>query len=585
MWKNMKIQLLLPEVASQIAAGEVIERPASVIKELVENSLDAGASHIKITVKDAGRKLIEVMDDGSGIAGDEIRLATARHATSKLRDAEDLNHIRTLGFRGEALASIGSIARLTISSRVASQDVGWKWQIESSTEKDLERIGMPTGTIVRVEDLFFNVPARLKFLKHPTTEKRYIDSLVARYALAYPRVRFHLSQDDKYVLKTTGSGTRREVLSDLFGIDVARQMLEVDFVDGDFQIQGFISPISLTRSNRRDIYFFINGRPVTDTTLTASVIKAYHSLLMVGRFPVAVLLIELPPRLIDVNVHPTKAEVRFSDSGWIFSNVQRIIRRVLISHSPVPKLEPDIGWGKWGKISATSNDSESAQQFTRIDNPIMGAPTSLPEVDEKSRNHLLPPTMPLLRLVGQIAMSYLVAEGPDGLYLIDQHAAHERVLFEKYFHQKQRGTEKQSLLQPVSVELSPTQARLLDDELSVLNLLGFEIEDFGTGSYLIRSVPALFSNIEPGIILKSVVEDFEEDEAPFSNQFEQKLIARICKRAAVKAGQTLSLVEQQALLTDLEACLSPRTCPHGRPTMIHLSIDLLNRQFGRKGAR
>ena len=581
----MKIQLLSLEVASQIAAGEVIERPASVIKELVENSLDASASQIKITVKEAGRKLIEVMDDGSGIAGDEIKLATARHATSKLRGVEDLNQLHTLGFRGEALASIGSVARLTISSRVASQEIGWKWQIESSSEKDLEKIGMPAGTVVRVEDLFFNVPARLKFLKHPTTEKRFIDSLVTRYALAYPQVRFLLTQDDKYVLQTTGNGKRREVLSDLFGIDIAKQMLEVDFIDGDFQIRGFISPISLTRSNRRDIYFFINGRPVLDATLTASVMKAYHSLLMVGRFPITVILIELPPQFVDVNVHPTKAEVRFSDAGWIFSNVQRIIRRVLISHSPVLKLESNNGWGNWENNSSAAINRDHTQQFSQDAFASRDATAAFPELEEKSLNQLLPPTMPLLRLIGQIALSYLVAEGPDGLYLIDQHAAHERVLYEKYFHQKQQGPVKQSLLQPVSVELPPAQARLLDNELSVLNSLGFEIEDFGTGAYLIRSVPALFSDIAPSAILRSVVEDFEEDETPFGNQYEQKLIARICKRAAVKAGQNLSVAEQHGLLVDLEACQSPRTCPHGRPTMIHLSVDLLNRQFGRKGAR
>jgi len=315
----MSIHLLPPEVASQIAAGEVVERPASVVKELLENALDAGASHIRIAVEQAGRRLVEVADDGHGILESELSLAVERHATSKLVNAEDLFRIVTLGFRGEALASIGSVARMTITSRTSHADHAARLRIEGGATGKLEKVGAPAGTVVRVEDLFYNVPARLKFMKSDLTERRQIDTLVTRYALAYPNVRFHLSQDGRKSLQTSGNGDRREVLAALYGVEVARQMLEVLADDGDIRLRGFISPTSLTRSNRREITFYVNGRPVLDGSLSAALLQAYRTLLMVGRYPMASLFLELPAEAVDVNVHPTKAEVRFRNPDQIFA--------------------------------------------------------------------------------------------------------------------------------------------------------------------------------------------------------------------------------------------------------------------------
>src|SRR5512136_1487883 len=341
----MPIRILAPEVASQIAAGEVVERPASVVKELVENALDAGAKSISVEIGAAGRSLVQVADDGAGIPAGELTLAVERHSTSKLASADDLFHITTLGFRGEALASIGSVSRMTITSRSAESPAGARLRVDGGSIGRLEKIGAPVGTVVSVADLFYNVPARLKFLKQDITERRAIDALLTRYALAYPQVRFKLTEGGEPSLQTAGDGDRRAILAALYGVDTARQMLEVSAEEQDFKLSGFISPIALTRSNRREITFFVNGRWIQDTPLTSAVLQAYHTLLMVGRYPLAALFIEVPPDQVDVNMHPAKAEVRFRSPDKAFSFVQRATRRALLAYTPVPQLAPQNLWG------------------------------------------------------------------------------------------------------------------------------------------------------------------------------------------------------------------------------------------------
>jgi len=601
------IRILPEEVASQIAAGEVVERPASVVKELLENALDAGAHQINIAIQGAGKNLIEVSDDGAGIDPHDLALAVARHATSKLASVEDLLHIATLGFRGEALASIGSVSRLTITTCQPGAKMGARLVVDGGKALPVESTGAATGTVVKVENLFFNVPARLKFLKQDATERQQITALVTRYALAYPAVRFRLMVEGTQTLQTNGSGDRREVLASLYGLDTARQMLEVIAEEEGIRLCGFISPLSITRSNRREITFFINGRWVQDMPLAAALIQAYHTLIMVGRYPLAILFITLAPEEVDVNVHPAKAEVRFRQPDRVFSAVQRSVRRALLAYAPIPHLEQGRSW--WSSSQPPGRESDPAWQMAG-EQPVAGAtpaatqpaqqdPTvtqaGLPATLSGSPATLsgspatqtgLPGRLPLLRLVGQVGAAYLVAEGPDGLYLIDQHAAHERVLFEQLMGQHDANqVVSQALLQPVTLELKPESASLLAENLPLLNHFGFIVEAFGQSAYLIRSVPALMANIDPRAALQALVEDFEEDEEPLKNEMEARLIARICKRAAVKAGKVLSTAEQTALVEGLETCRSPRTCPHGRPTMIHLSADLLERQFGRRGAR
>ena len=586
----MPIRTLSPEVSSQIAAGEVVERPASVVRELIENSLDAGAKSISIAIEDAGRTLLEVADDGSGVPADELELAASRHATSKLVRSEDLFHIATLGFRGEALASIGSVARLTMTSRVLTSKEGARLKVEGGLAGKPEKLGAAVGTTVRVENLFYNVPARLKFLKTEVTEKRAIDALITRYALAYPAVRFKVTDGGQSTLQTSGDGDRRTILAALYGVDVARQMLEVVAQEEGMTLSGFISPISITRSNRREITFFVNGRWVQDISLASALLQAYHTLLMVGRYPLSALFLQIAPEDVDVNVHPTKAEVRFRTQDRVFSFVQRSVRKAMLAYTPVPPIssqlwgaraqgetpnrQPGIDWS----IAHDEVTTDGEQQTT-----TEGRPPSVvrgPEQLEAKTG------VPLLRLIGQIGATYLVAEGPDGLYLIDQHAAHERVLFEKLM--AQHGTKSipsQSLLTPEVITLPPQSASMLINQLPFLNQFGFEVEEFGANTFRVRAMPALFSGGEPSIALRALVEDFEEDETPLQAEVEARLAARVCKRLAVKGGQVLTNEEQRGLLSDLEACKSPRTCPHGRPTMIHLSVDMLERQFGRRGAR
>jgi DNA mismatch repair protein MutL len=597
---DVPIHVLAPDVASQIAAGEVVERPASVVKELVENALDAGSRQITISVKESGTRLIQVSDDGWGIPAEELSLAVERHATSKLSSAEDLFRIETLGFRGEALASIGSVSHLTITSRHKDAEAGCRLQVEAGRAGALQPVGIPTGTTVLVEDLFYNVPARLKFLKHPNTERRQIDELVTRYALAYPQVQFRLYQDERPVLMTSGNGNRREILAGVYGVEVARQLLEVLAEEDEGSIEGFISPISLSRSNRREIVFFVNGRPVHDPALGTALIQAYHTLLMVGRYPLAILFLHLPPEMVDVNVHPTKAEVRFKNSDQVFRAVQRAVRRALLAHTPIPSVGVSLHWSQPGSDGSYNRQIDPAWDFSsdlksQTLSPGISA-GEVPSAGVSSQPGFVSSGMPLLRLVGQIASAYLVAEGPDGLYLIDQHAAHERVLFESFmamWHEAHETTASapsryipsQVLLQPVSVDLPPGSANMLEAQMPTLNQLGFQVELFGRGGFLVRAIPALLVGMDPAAALGVIVEDFEEDETPLQAESEARIIARVCKRAAVKAGQTLTLEEQTRLIRDLEACQSPRTCPHGRPTMIHLSVDLLERQFGRRGAR
>lgn len=590
----MPIRLLSSEVSSQIAAGEVVERPASVVKELVENSLDAGAKNISISIADAGRTLIETADDGHGIPPDELALAAARHATSKLVLSEDLFHIQSLGFRGEALASIGSVSQMTITSRVESAKEGARLRVNGGVSEKVEKVGAPLGTAVRVENLFYNVPARLKFLKTDMTERRAMDALVTRYALAYPQVRFKVTDGKQVTLQTAGDGDRRAILAALYGVDVAKQMLEVMAAEEGLTLSGFISPVSLTRSNRKEITFFINGRWVQEISLNSALLQAYHTLLMVGRYPLTALFLEMAPEDVDVNVHPTKAEVRFRVQDKVFSFVQRSTRKALLAYTPVPAVSPQL-WGSRSRSEdlpgrtvgidwSVGHDEQLSVDSEQLSVNRAELPSN--ELQVTNPQSSFSTGVPLLRLIGQIGATYLVAEGPDGLYLIDQHAAHERVLFEKLMAQNEnKSIPSQSLLAPEIVTLPPGSSKALVEQLPFLNKFGFEVEEFGANTFQVRSMPVLFAGGSPALALKALVEDFEEDESPLQAQVEARLAARVCKRLAVKGGQALTSEEQRSLLNDLETCQSPRTCPHGRPTMIHLTVDMLERQFGRRGAR
>ena len=628
----MTIQVLADEVASQIAAGEVIERPASVVKELIENAIDAGASNIVIHIEEAGKKLIEIIDDGCGIPADELETAVKRHATSKLRTADDLFHIRTLGFRGEALAAAGSVSRMTITTRTADSETGRRIVVDGGFVTSNKAVGAPFGTTIMIEDLFYNVPARLKFLKSDTTERNQIETLISRYALAYPEIRWQLINETKTTLQTTGNGNYREILTAIYGLEIAKQFIEVELEEDGLSIFGFISPVGLTRSNRKEMNYFVNGRWVQEQALNSSVQRAYQTLIMVGRFPLVALFITLDPEDVDVNVHPAKAEVRFKNPDRVVGGVHRAVRRGLITQSPVPELNTPVSWPSYrpapppfdpnGQSVPTeqplwrsafvaasetvppvsSPDEEAVNTAAPVYQPFIPetissgpqAQTQIPDAaeDQPPAAFNVPqpaeaapaPFFPILRWIGQVGSAYIIAEGPDGLYLIDQHAAHERILYEKMLDAAANGTVvSQTLLEPAVVQLPPWQASRLEENMEVLTRLGFQIEEFGPSAFRVTAMPTIFEKGSPAAAIAAVVEDIENDEVPMAGLTSERVASYVCKRMAVKGGQTLTTEEQRALLRDLEQCRSPRTCPHGRPTMIHLSIDMLEKQFGRKG--
>jgi len=566
------IHVLPQDVASAIAAGEVVERPSSVVRELIENALDAGASRIEVRLEGAGQTLIEVADDGDGIAAVDLPLAVARYATSKLENTEDLFAIRTLGFRGEALASIGAVSRMEIVSRRADETSGASLRVEGSQAGRRTRRGAPVGTVVSVRDLFFNTPARRKFLKAETTERRRVLELVGRYAIAYPAVAFRVTADGRISLETTGRGDAREALAAVFDLATARSLIEVvAAAEAPIAVAGFVSPPDVHRATRRDLTYFVNGRWVLDAALGAAVVQAYHGLLMVGRFPLGFLRIDLDPAEVDVNVHPSKAEVRFRRPEIVVATVQRALRATLLAQASAPEAELPGAWA--------SAPMARMAPFTGVEweRPVAHA-------FDSERLPRPPGSVPLLRAVGQVGATYLVAEGPDGLYLIDQHAAHERILFERLTDARASAAlQTQALLDLEPVQLSRAESAQLVTLAAALGNIGLVLEPFGGDTVRVRALPALLSDLDPAEAVHTALGEFEEDETPLEGEVEARLAARICKRAAIRAGQVLSLAEQEGLLRQLEACRSPRTCPHGRPTMIHISVQALERQFGRRG--
>lgn len=594
----MPIHILPDQLASQIAAGEVVERPASVVKELIENALDAGATTVNVDVRAGGRDLVQVADDGAGIPASEVETAFLRHATSKLEAAGDLAAIGTLGFRGEALAAIAAVSRVTLVTRTEQQPAGVRLVLEGGKKHSRDKVGAPQGTVIAVENLFYNVPARRKFLKSIGTEKRLIDEFVTRYALAYPDVRFRLTHDGRVSFQSNGTGNLRDVLVSVYGADVARELLEIGEhgrrrgEDQPISVSGFVGPPSLHRSNRNQIALFVNGRWIKDNRLTYAVIQAYHTLLPTGRYPVAVVFLTMPLEQVDVNVHPAKTEVRFRDGSAAFGAVQRAVRQTLVSESPVrsaalgaSRPAASAGWRGSLDDGAFSRQGEASSQSS-LD--LTWSPTppaaggALEGVGDQERSALAGERLPIMRVVGQVGASYIIAEGPDGIYLIDQHAAHERILYEKFMAARERdGIASQGLVTSATVQLTPDQATLLEDHLDLLNRLGFQIEAFGPNAFVVRAVPALLAKLDPAAALVAVVEDLEAERDPLQGEIEAQIILRVCKTAAVKAGQSLSLPEMEAMIHQLEACQSPLTCPHGRPTLIHLSATQLAKQFGR----
>jgi DNA mismatch repair protein MutL len=579
----MPIQILNSHVAAQIAAGEVIERPASVVKELIENSLDSGARVITVEITQGGIEFIRVTDDGCGIPANEIETAFQRHATSKVQTADDLTKLTTLGFRGEALPSIAAVSKLEIVSRAANIDAGTWLRIENGQVTARKPYPTPPGTAVTVSDLFHNIPARRKHLKSAASETTRIHALTASYALAFTNVRILLLGNGRTLFRSTGSGASEDVLIAHFGAETASQMLPVTSGDDKFKdvrVEGVASPPSISRSTRNSIILFVNQRWIQSRALNAAVEGAYRGLLQVRRYPVAVLSITLPLDEVDVNVHPAKTEVRFLYEREIFSAVQHAVWGALSGRTPVP----EIRWRNQSTqtnqmhISRFSSNDAPPQRVSFFSHPTSrtngAAGGSFSISEEKS--------IPLLRVVGQVGTTYIVAEGPDGVFLIDQHAAHECVIYEQVLYRlNSPKPEMQGLLEPIPVELAPEQIETIAAYRSMLESFGFQFDYFGEQTLLLRSVPAV-SYRAPAITLFSELIGIVTKTDDNPQQLHEKLAASIACHSAVRAGMVLNPLEMTALIEELERAKNARTCPHGRPTMLHLSASLLEREFGRR---
>ncbi len=574
------IRVLAPEVVARIAAGEVVERPASVVKELVENSLDAGATVIGVECRAGGVGLIQVSDNGAGIPAAEVAVAFERHATSKLASFADLDSIATLGFRGEALPSIAAVAEVDIVTLAAGEaDAAVAAPSAAPTYLSLREGQVVSrgsrarsgGTTITVRNLFRNVPARLKFLKSAATESSHIARVVSQYALAYPAVKFTLTADAREVLSTPGTGRLLDAALSVYGLEIAGNLLEIaeskwspDARAGVVGVSGLAGTPAIARANRDYLSFFVNRRWVNSRLLTAAAEEAYHGLLTIGRHPVVILNITVPAAEVDVNIHPAKSEIKFANERAVFAAVQRAVRSVLAASAPVPRLEEP------GPVfSAPPGIVHRAAPVpleTLLDTPP-AAPATTPLF-----------ALPALRILGQLAASYIIAEGPDGLYLIDQHAAHERVLFEQVMTERsQQRVAVQGLLEPATFTVTPPQAEVMKSLADELAGFGFALEPFGERTYLVRAIPACLGRNDWGAALRELL-----DSPPGGALLSREKIAEsVACHAAVRAGQTLSDDEMRGLVRDLEQVGTPHTCPHGRPTMTHLSLSQLARQFAR----
>ncbi len=568
---------VLPEwVANKIAAGEVIERPASVAKELVENALDAGASTIEIEVQHGGRSLIRVSDDGCGMDRQDAELAFQRHATSKIASAEDLLNISSFGFRGEALPSIAAVSRCRLISRSDASAAGTEVVVEGGTLRAVREFPCRRGTIVEVRDLFFNTPARRKFLKSETTELGHLQEAVGRLALSAPGVGFVLRSDGRTLLELGRTDRLAARASGVLGAEVGEHLLELEAQSDGVRLRGLVARPVVSRGNRGQIHLFVNGRWVRSLPLSYALQAGYHGMLTEGRYPVAVLFVELDLGRIDVNVHPTKQEVRISNEPEVAQFIRQSVRSRLqpaAGLAPLPTAPPG------GQPAPVSAEGRAVREYSlKADSPpggwgvVMDRPISVGD------------SLRVTRILGQIHRTFILAETEEGFVVVDQHAAHERVVFEALLRSLRDGrAERQMLFLEEILEVHPRQRQILTEALPLLTRLGFELEPFGEGSWLMRAYPAVFGEADPLQLIRLFLDQVEEGKVRTALEEQEEAVAALCacKRQSIKAGEPLELRQMQSLLARLASCEDPFHCPHGRPVFVSHSLAELERQFKR----
>lgn len=589
-----RIHLLEEHTVNRIAAGEVVERPASVVKELVENSIDAGAHTIIVEVEQGGKRLIRVTDDGEGMSPADALLSIQRHATSKIRDAEDLQSIVTLGFRGEALPSIAAVSRFELLTKRADLDTGMRLVVENGQVVEAEECAARNGTTVTVRDLFYNTPARLKFLKSVATELSHITELMTRFALAFPEISFRLLHNGQEIFVSQGSTDPRHALLAVFGRDVARELRSIDFAQGSLRITGYVSPPHLTRPTRAMQSFFVNRRLVRHRVLSKALDDAYRTLTPEGRHPVAAIFLQVPPYNVDVNVHPTKAEVKFSHEGEVYHAVLTAIRQALLQQGMMPSAlpglqsgldiaqpaaRPSTGQPIWQPSPMPPQEVLHAELLRRAGIELSQA-TSV-EVQPAARPYA--EMLEGFQVLGQLDRTYIIASSLRGLLIIDQHVAHERVLYEKLTVLRQRQpVPVQHLLTPLVFHLDRRAATLLGEHLQEIQNMGFLLEPFGSDSVVLRGVPAWLGQRNVEALVRDLLDEISElgvqRRLPLTDE---TLVATTACKMAVKAGDALSHAEMTHLLQELAETENPYLCPHGRPVVLVLSIEELERRFKR----
>lgn len=637
----MPIHLLSQSLVNKIAAGEVIERPASVVKELMENAVDAGATRIDVYVEGGGLDVVRVVDSGCGIVAAELPLAVACHATSKITEADDLFRVRTLGFRGEALASIAEVSRLVLRSRTAETPEGAELRVNGGEVAPIVPCGCPVGTTIEIRDLFFNTPVRRKFLRSPQTELGHVSEAFLRLALAATTIHCTLRHNERVLFDLSGAQGWLARIEAIFGPELAASLIAVESADGPIRLSGYVAHPSQSRSNNRMQYMFLNGRCIRDRSLQHALAEAYRGLLLTGRYPIAILALEMPPELVDVNVHPTKFEVRFQDSGRLYSQLLGTLRSKFLATDLNARLQTPpsqdaaptdadsphdeaaagrlrqqvVDWAKgqvdaWGPrpsvegtqttsapppVALWENDDSPPRplEITQLDRSwgpdAMGQASPCPDAGpgEASTRAAVPGESfgPVKAI--QIHDRYLVVESDDGVMVIDQHALHERILYERLRKRVLAGAvESQGLLVPEPVDLGPAEAAAAFEHRALLAELGLKIEPFGGNTVLVIGYPAMLANLGPAEVLRGLVDQLiSGGKLPDRRDLLDHMLHSIACKAAIKAGDRLTPEEVTALLNERHLVDDAHHCPHGRPTALVFSREELDRQFGRLGPR
>lgn len=630
----MPINLLDRNTINKIAAGEVVERPSSVVKELVENAIDAGANAVTVEIKDGGISFIRITDNGCGIEANEVQLAFKRHSTSKIKDAADLASISSLGFRGEALSSISAVAQVELITKTAQAVSGVRYRIEGGEEKLMEEIGAPDGTTFIVRNLFYNTPARRKFLKTPATEGGYISSVIEQLCLSHPEISFRLIVNNQPKLQTMGNGNLKDVIYTVFGRDITANLIEINREFDSFTIRGFIGKPVVCRGSRSHENYYINGRYIKNSIVAKAIEEAYAPFIMQHKYPFTALHIDIAPELLDVNVHPSKMELRFANAPYLFDALKNALSEALSRRELIPEVTvnapkersnvvSDVGVktndtaqkvALQSKIPAPQNAEkpDNAVNFTKAEArepeaSVRQKKEKLPEPFETHRAAKYSETVKAvqesraeqlelferpellkeqnkkdIRIIGQVFDTYWIMEFGKSMYIVDQHAAHEKVLFEEFMKRYgERLISTQYISPPVIVSVTMQEENILRENIGHFTDFGFELESFGSGEYSISGIPADFSKADPKELLLEILDDLAQDLKRSTPETVKDKIATMACKAAVKGNNRLSHSEAEALLGSLMELDNPYNCPHGRPTMITMSKYELEKKFKR----